>query len=66
VARTPKPDIRSACFNLRLGKRYHGPLVELAARNRRTMTAEVELALERHLQEQGLWPPPGEPGKKGK
>lgn len=30
----------------------------LKTRNRRSLTSEVSLALERHLAESGLWPPP--------
>ena len=30
----------------------------LAARTRRTLSSETILALERHLTEAGLWPPP--------
>jgi hypothetical protein len=50
-------DRHGPCFNLRLGRTYHEPLRELARRNRRTMTAEVELALEERLAAEGLWPP---------
>jgi hypothetical protein len=31
---------------------------EAAERNRRSLTAELEIALEKHLKELGLWPPP--------
>jgi hypothetical protein len=48
-------------INPSLGLRFRGELVvrfrQLAKRNRRTLTAEMEIALEKHLQEAGLWPP---------
>jgi len=33
---------------------------ELAGRNKRKLTAEVTLALENHVADAGLWPPPAQ------
>jgi hypothetical protein len=37
----------------------------LLARNRRSLTAEMNLALEAHLKAAGLWPPPAPPEGEG-
>ena len=39
-------------------------LDELVRRNRRTRTIELTIALENHLKEAGLWPPPAEAAPK--
>lgn len=42
---------------------FHGPddliesFKELASRNRRTITAEILIAMEEHMRASGLWPP---------
>lgn len=45
-----------------LGVRLRGDLTELvrelARKNRRTFTAEISIALENHLSQAGMWPPP--------
>lgn len=40
----------------RLPNRLMDAIRNLASENRRTLTAEIELALEKHLQEAGRWP----------
>jgi hypothetical protein len=49
---------------------YINPLLDqqlraAASRSRRTLTAELELALETYLGQIGLWPPPEQPGDSG-
>jgi hypothetical protein len=57
-----QPDL--ACTRLRLSLHVYVPpplrraIEEAAERNRRSLTAELEIALEKHLKELGLWPPP--------
>jgi hypothetical protein len=57
-------DIPAAMVSLRLAKPLWAALGALAQDNRRTLTAELTLALERHLTENGRWPPPEPPKKK--
>lgn len=47
-------------FMVRLRRVYHEAITAATKRTRRTMTAEIEVALEKHLAEMGLWPPGGE------
>jgi hypothetical protein len=47
-----------AMVSLRLPKLLWATFGTLADDNRRTLTAELTLALERYLSENGRWPPP--------
>lgn len=51
-------DRHSKRWIIGLPKVYHALFEQLAAQNRRPITMEVSLALEAHLKEAGLWPPP--------
>ncbi len=44
-------------LGLRLNVRVMNAMRQLAEKNRRTLTAEMEIALEKYLAEAGLWPP---------
>lgn len=44
-------------FVVRLRAAYRKGVEALAKENRRTMTTEVEVALEEYLAKRGLWPP---------
>lgn len=52
-----KQDQHTSGFMVRLPEVYRQQLQTLRARTRRTMTAEVQLALEAYLGKEGLWPP---------
>lgn len=56
-----KPEDEDRARPPALGLRFPAPLVEamreLARRNRRPLTTEISIALEKHLKEHGLWPP---------
>ena len=43
--------------NYRLPEDLLNSLDQLTDESRRTATAEIEIALEKHLKEHGLWPP---------
>ena len=63
---TPEDDPAPKAKPNRFGKPLHvwlDPVLRdaieaLAERSRRTLTMEVSIALEKHLKEAGLWPPP--------
>lgn len=48
----------ASSFMIRLPEPFRTQLRLLTARTRRTITAEVQLMLEKRLAEHGLWPPP--------
>ncbi len=56
-------DRHASGFMVRLPEVYRTQLHQLCAQTRRTMTTEIQIALEEHLAKSGLWPPE-EPGKK--
>jgi hypothetical protein len=56
-------DRHASSFMVRLPEAYRTQLQQLCAQTRRTMTTEIEIALEEHLAKSGLWPPQ-QPGKK--
>jgi len=53
----PKPGHPATQAGFRLNSALMAALEVLCERNRRTKTAEIEMALEKHLAEAGLWPP---------
>jgi TraY domain len=61
----PRGRGRKAYAAFRLDANLIEQLEALALRNRRTKTMELVIALEKHLEENGLWPPQqeGEPRK---
>ena len=52
----PKPPRRSVTY--RLPEPLLDAIDRLTEETRRTATAEFEIALEKHLKEHNLWPPP--------
>jgi hypothetical protein len=50
-------DQHKSGFLLRLPESYRKPLQELKRKTRRAMTVEVQMALDRHLRENGIAPP---------
>lgn len=44
-------------FQLRLAETLHQQLLKALAQTRRLKNAEIEIALEKHLEGMGLWPP---------
>lgn len=54
----PKGTRRGRPLHVWLDPRMREALDALAARTRRLITTEVVMALEKHLAEAGLWPPP--------
>lgn len=60
VEKPPEPAPREPVLGLRLSGNLVNLVRELSRRNRRTLTAEVSIALENHLAAAGLWPPEGE------
>jgi hypothetical protein len=64
--RRKKRPMESTHQRVRLGKNINVWVTDdlyqafetLRARNRRTVKAEIEVILEKHLAEHGLWPPP--------
>jgi hypothetical protein len=66
----PKPDAGKAPqartglpLHVYLEPALRQALDQLAARSRRSVTAEVSIALENHLKEAGLWPPAAKGGE---
>jgi hypothetical protein len=53
----PPTDQHKAKGMIRLPEELHALLKQLADRNERAMTRELRIALVKHLQENGLWPP---------
>ncbi len=45
-------------INLQIDARIRDALDALTEKTRRSLTAEIEIALEEHLRKEGLWPPP--------
>lgn len=58
----PKQPRRQKPLHVWLEPALREALDRLAKRNRRLLTTEVEIALEKHLADEGLWPPRGEKG----
>lgn len=44
-------------LSLQIDARLRDALDAVAAKNRRSLTAELEIALEAHFAKEGLWPP---------
>lgn len=63
----PKPKRPRRSRTYRLPEDLMGELESLADENRRAVTSELEIAIEKHLAAFGRWPskPPGKPPKKG-
>ena len=60
MAKTPKPkpkDQHKSGFMVRLPDAYRGPMATLKAKNRRPMTTELQMALDKHFKEEGIKPP---------
>ena len=53
-----KPDQHKSGFMVRLPEAYREKLEEVAVKNRRTMTVETQIALDKHFQAEGIEPPP--------
>ena len=49
-----KPDRHKSGFMVRLPAAYKGAMATLKAKNRRTITMEVQIALDKHLQAEGV------------
>jgi hypothetical protein len=56
-------DRHTSGFMVRLPEAFRTQLQQMCAQTRRTMTVEIQIALEEYLAKSGLWPPQ-EPGKK--
>ncbi len=52
---TPRPGLPIFFYT---SKELRAALDTLLAQTRRSLTAEMNIALEKHLKEAGLWPPP--------
>jgi hypothetical protein len=52
-----QPDLHRSGWMIRLPEIYREQLRTLFQQMRRPMTTEVQIALEKHLAEFGLWPP---------
>lgn len=52
-----KKDAHKSGFMVRLPEQYRPPLEQLKKKTRRTITVEVQLALDKHLKDEGLTPP---------
>lgn len=52
-----KKDRHASNFMVRLPVEYRPPLEQLKKKTRRTITVEVQLALDKHLKDEGLTPP---------
>ena len=50
-------DRHASGFMVRLPEVFRSQLQLLCAQTRRTMTTEIQIALEEHLAKSGLWPP---------
>ena len=50
-------DRHGSAFMVRLPEVYRQQLKKLRETTRRPMTTEIQIALEKHLAESGLWPP---------
>lgn len=60
MAKTPKSktkDKHTSGFMLRLPGAYRAPMAALKAKNRRPMTTELQLALDKHFKDEGIAPP---------
>jgi hypothetical protein len=55
--RVPPPNRTGVPLYAYIPPALRDALDALVARNRRSITAEVQIALERHLQAEGMWPP---------
>jgi hypothetical protein len=53
-----KPNRSGVPLNVNIPPALRAALDKLTERTRRTITAEVEIALEFHCGKEGLWPPP--------
>lgn len=58
MARPKKPGSPKQARSYRLPENLLAALETLAERNRRPVTNELEIALEKHLESNQLWPPP--------
>lgn len=56
--RPPGPKREYVAFQLRLAAPLHKALLFALSRSRRTKNAECEVAIEKHLEEMGLYTPP--------
>jgi hypothetical protein len=50
-------DRHASGFMVRLPEVYREQLRLLRPKTRRTMTEEIKMAIEKHLEAEGLWPP---------
>lgn len=53
----PKPDRHKSGFMVRLPNAYREAMAALRAKSRRTITMEIRVALDKHLQAEGIEPP---------
>lgn len=58
---TKSLDRHRSQFMTRLPEAIHAQLLKLKAKTGRTMSREVLVAVEAHLESHGLWPPDKEP-----
>jgi len=58
MAKTPKkkPDTHKSGFMVRLPESYRTILSKLKAKNRRTITVEIQIALDKHAKDEGIPP----------
>lgn len=59
MSKKKQPDRHKSGFMVRLPESHREPLARLKKKNRRSMTTEVQIALERHYKEEGVEPPAG-------
>lgn len=60
-ASTRKPNRTGLSLHVYLRPQLRRVIEQAADRNRRSLTEEVSIALERYLQSEGLWPPSDQP-----
>jgi hypothetical protein len=57
MAKKKPGDKHKSGFMIRLPEAYRAPLSTLKTKNRRPTTTEVQIALDKHLQSEGVKPP---------
>ena len=53
----PPKDQHKSGFMVRLPEPYRAAMMALKAKNKRPMTSEIQIALDKHLKDEGMQPP---------
>jgi hypothetical protein len=59
-AKRPQPNRTGTALHVWVDPALRHAMDELVSRTRRSLTVEISMALEAHLAQAGLWPPPAE------